>query len=67
VLGILLIIACFAYVAGSVTSINLPDYMRVVSRVMLSLAGIGEGSTLIWLLVKRAKVPLREARPSHVS
>lgn len=64
-LGVLLVVACFAYVTGSITSILVPDYMRVVSRVTLPVAGIGELLMVIWLVVKGAKVPPLEARASY--
>jgi hypothetical protein len=56
VLGVLLIVACFAYVAGSFTSIVLPAQMPVVSKITLPLAGVGELLLVIWLIVKGAKV-----------
>ena len=64
ILGILLMIAGFAYVTSSVTSIALPDYRRVVSQVMMPLY-IGEVPIIFWLLIKGAKVPASpQARPS---
>ena len=65
-LGILLIVAGFAYLTGSVASIVLPAHMHVVSQVTLPLEA-GELPMIIWLLVKGAKVQLPEARPSHLS
>ena len=55
-LGVLLIVGCFAYLAVSVTSIVLPAYRHAVDRVMLPFYAIGELSMMVWLLVKGAKV-----------
>ena len=55
-LGVLLIIGCFAYLTVSATSIVLPAYSRVVMQVMLPFFMIGELSMIVWLLVKGAKV-----------
>lgn len=55
VLGILLMVAGFAYVTISVTSIVLPAYQPIVSRVMMPL-GFGELPIIFWLLIKGAKV-----------
>ena len=57
-LGVLLIVGCFAYLAGTFTSIVLPAQMGVVSQVTLLLAAPGEVAMIIWLLVKGAKLPL---------
>ncbi len=66
ILGILLIIAGFAYLTVSITSIVLPAYRPVVSQVMTPLY-FGEFPIIIWLVVKGAKAPLVEARLSHAS
>lgn len=47
--GVLLIVGCFAYLAGCFTSILFPAHMRVVSNITLPLA-IGELFMMIWLL-----------------
>ena len=60
VLGILLIVAGFAYLTISVTSIVLPAYQPIVSRVMMPL-GFGELPIIFWLLIKGAKVPSHNA------
>lgn len=65
-LGILLIVAGFAYLIVSLTSIVLPDYRPVVSQFMMPLY-FGEIPIIIWLCVKGAEVPLLEARPSPMS
>jgi hypothetical protein len=56
ILGLLLIVNCFAYVAASLTSLLLPSYANVVSRAVLP-ALLGEVWILLWLLIKGAKVP----------
>jgi predicted transporter len=66
VLGILLMVAGFALLASSVTSIALPAYEHVVSRVMMPLA-LGEFPIIFWLLIKGAKVPQPQAGSTHVS
>jgi hypothetical protein len=67
VLGVLLIVGCFAYLAVSFTAIVFPAHLQVVNQVTLPFYAIGELSMIIWLLVKGAKVPEPEARPSQVS
>jgi hypothetical protein len=66
VLGILLMVAGFAYLTSSVTSIVLPAYSHVVSRVMMPLY-FGEVPIILWLLIKGAKEPQPQMRSSHVS
>jgi hypothetical protein len=56
VLGILLMVAGFAYVVGCVTSIVFPASLAVVSKVMMPLY-FGELPIVIWLLVMGAKEP----------
>ncbi|MGZ3674132.1 MAG: DUF4386 domain-containing protein [Ktedonobacterales bacterium] len=55
VLGILLMVAGFAYLTSSVTSIILPAYEHVVSQAAMPL-GLGELPIIFWLLIKGAKV-----------
>ena len=55
VLGVLLIVACFAYVTDSLTSIMLPVPIRAVSTVTLALGGIGELAIVVWMILKGAK------------
>jgi len=61
ILGILLMIAGLAYVVFSVTSLVLPDYRQVVSRVMMPLY-FGEVPIIFWLLIKGAKIPQSQAQ-----
>jgi hypothetical protein len=61
ILGVLLIVNCFAYVAASLTSLLLPDYVSVVDQAVLP-AVFGEFWIMLWLLIKGAKVqPLNAA------
>jgi hypothetical protein len=53
ILGILLMIACFAYLANSFTSLVLPRYEVIVSRWMSPLQ-LAEILFMLWLLIKGA-------------
>jgi hypothetical protein len=55
ILGFLLMVAGFAYLTSSVTSIVLPEYRHVVSQAMMPLY-VGEVPIIFWLLIKGAKV-----------
>jgi hypothetical protein len=55
ILGRLLIVACFAYLASTFAFIILPAHAHVVAQLMQPLEGIGEGLMVIWLIVKGAK------------
>jgi hypothetical protein len=66
VLGILLMVAGLGYVTSSVTSIVLPAYSHVVSRVTMPLL-FGEFPIIFWLLIKGAKVPQPQIRSAQVS
>lgn len=62
ILGVLLIISGFAFVADSFTSLLLPSYARVVSQFILVPELVGELSIMFWLLIKGTKVqPLAAA------
>jgi hypothetical protein len=56
IFGVLLTVGCVAYLAVSFTSIVLPAYSDVVSKITLPFYAVGEVSIIIWLLVKGAKV-----------
>jgi hypothetical protein len=56
ILGLLLVVNGFAYVAISVTSLLLPAYGNLVIRASMP-ALLGELWILLWLLIKGAKVP----------
>lgn len=60
-LGILLIVAGFAYVTDSITSIMLPVPIAALSTVTLALGGLGELAIVVWMIVIGAKTqPTRE-------
>jgi hypothetical protein len=54
ILGVLLIIACFGYLADSFTTLVFPAYSHVVSRYAMVL-NLGEVPTIFWLLIMGAK------------
>jgi hypothetical protein len=54
ILGVWLIINCFAYLAISFTALLLPDYREVVSRAVMP-ALLGELAIVLWLLIMGAK------------
>ncbi len=53
-LGILLVLACFAYVADSFTSLLLPSYETIVSRWVSPLF-LAEAVFMLWLLIVGAR------------
>ncbi len=55
VLGALLILSCFAYLAESVTAFLFPTYEELVSTVIF-IPAIAEISLALWLLVKGVTV-----------
>ncbi|MBI3660323.1 DUF4386 domain-containing protein [Candidatus Acetothermia bacterium] len=64
ILGVLLIIACFAYLTVSFTSLLLPPYRQIVSQFMMVLEA-GELPIIFWLLIKGAKVQPLEDQASR--
>ena len=61
ILGVWLIVNCFAYLAMSFTSLLLPQYQDMVSRIAFP-ALFGEMAIALWLLIKGAKVQPLDAR-----
>ena len=55
ILGILLIAAGCGYVAASLTVLLFPPYGDLVFRISAVLGGLGEGGTMLWLLIMGAK------------
>jgi hypothetical protein len=55
VLGLFLMIAGLAYLASSFTSLLFPAYGHMVFMFAGAAGGVGEGSTMLWLLIKGAK------------
>ena len=66
VLGVLLLIAGFAYLTTGTTSVVFPEHMGVVSRFMIPLY-FGEVPIIFWFLIKGVTVASQQARPSHFS
>src|ERR1700704_4027168 len=63
ILGVLLIVACFAYLGESVTSIVFPTAIHAVSTFTTPLGGLGELLIILWLLVKGVNAQPPEALP----
>jgi Domain of unknown function (DUF4386) len=60
-LGVLLMAACFGYVADSLTWILQPSFASLVSRVANVPLTLGEPAAILWLLIMGAKdQPLRQ-------
>ena len=64
ILGVLLIIACFAYLAASVTALLWPRYARIVSLLASAPEAAGELPIILWLLIKGAKMPPLDTPPA---
>ena len=63
ILGVLLIIGCFAYLAVSVTSLLFPPYADIVSRLLI--LAVGEVLITLWLVIKGARTEPLEHQPSR--
>ena len=61
VLGVLLMIAGGAYLASAFTTLVLPRYAELVSKIALPLE-FGELPIIFWLLIWGAKTPPTDAR-----
>jgi hypothetical protein len=61
ILGVLLIAACFGYLADSLTTLLLPSYEDVVGRIANIPLTLGEPAILLWLLIRGAKEQPLEA------
>ena len=55
ILGVLLIAACFGYLADCLTPLLLPGYANSVGRFASSLLTVGEPAIILWLLIMGAK------------
>ena len=66
ILGILLMVAGFAYLVSSFTSIAAPAYKPVISKFMMPLY-FGEVPIILWMLVMGARAPQAEVQPSEGS
>jgi len=65
ILGVVLMVNCFAYPVNSFTSLVLPQYETIVSRWMSPLQ-FGELVFMLWLLIMGAK-PKPPANPAYSS
>jgi hypothetical protein len=63
ILGVLLIAACFGYLADSLTPLLLPSYEDVVGRIANIPLTLGEPAIILWLLIRGAKDQPLEATP----
>jgi Domain of unknown function (DUF4386) len=62
ILGVLLIAACFGYLADSLTPLLLPSYEGIVGRIANIPLTLGEPAIILWLLIGGAKEqPLKAA------
>ena len=61
ILGVLLIAACFGYLADSITPLLLPNYANIVDRFASVLLTLGEPAIILWLLIMGAKDQRLEA------
>jgi hypothetical protein len=55
IIGILLIIGCFAYVLDSFLTLLLPEYRKMLADYLMIPLAIGEFSIVFWLLIKGVK------------
>ena len=55
ILGVLLIVACFGYLADSLTPLLLPGYADIVGRFASIALTLGEPAIILWLLIRGAK------------
>lgn len=52
IIGIFLVIGCFAYLIDSFTSLLFPEYKEIVSTIIMLPLALGEFSIIFWLLIK---------------
>jgi hypothetical protein len=55
ILGVLLIAACFGYLADSLSPLLLPSYEDGVGRIANIPLTLGEPAIILWLLIRGAK------------
>lgn len=55
IIGIFLIIGCFAYLTDSFTSLLFPHYKEIISPFLMLPLMIGEFSIIFWFLIKGVK------------
>jgi len=64
-LGRLLIVGCFAYLALSFTIIVFPAQRAIVNQIAMPFYAVGEVSMILWLLIKGAKEPATRLQQSQ--
>ena len=52
IIGIFLVIGCFAYLTDSFTSLLFPEYKETISQIIMLPLALGEFSIIFWLLIK---------------
>lgn len=52
ILGVFLIVACFGYLSESLVAILALPYGNVVSMIADALGALGEGTMMVWLLIR---------------
>ena len=62
IIGVLLEVACVAYVASSLAFLLVPAYGHTVSEFAMLFGALGELPTMLWLIIKGAKLQPLEAR-----
>lgn len=55
IIGIFLMIACFGYLANSVTTLLFPAYQSFIAPITSVTGTVGEFSIILWLLIKGVK------------
>jgi len=65
IIGIFLIIGCFAYLTDSFTALLLPHYKDIISPFLMMPLMIGEFSIILWLLIKGVKA--QQSNSQHLS
>ena len=55
IIGVFLVIGCFAYLADSFIGFMLPQYKATLNSILMLPLAIGEFSIIFWLLIKGVK------------
>ena len=60
-LGVLPIVGCAGYLGWLLTTFLAPDAPEGIGSALLAVAAIGEGSFVVWLVVKGVRLPAAPA------
>ncbi|MFI5243888.1 MAG: DUF4386 domain-containing protein [Gemmatimonadales bacterium] len=60
-LGVLLIVACVAYVNDSFANLVMPAWAHIADQLVQVFGSLGEVSMLLWLIIMGAKEPPKES------